>query len=111
MSQVPFYKFKEILTYKAQLVGKQVETVSPAYTSQIDSRTGKKDGLRCGCRYICTDNVVLDADWNAAVNICKKSKHPMTSCTPIDGGMQPLVGRCPSTHQTWCNREVATASV
>lgn len=111
MSQVPFYKFKEILTYKAQLVGKQVETVSPAYTSQIDSRTGKKDGLRCGCRYICTDNVVLDADWNAAVNICKKSKHPMTSYTPIDGGMQPLVGRCPSTRQTWCNREVATASV
>lgn len=33
LSQVPFYIFKERLTHKAQLVGKRVETVSPAFTS------------------------------------------------------------------------------
>lgn len=102
LSQVPFYQFKEILTYKAQLVGKRVETVSPAYTSQIDSRTNKKDGTRCGCRYICKDRVVLDADWNAAINICNR-KHPTTSVIPIDGCMTPLVGRYPSTYRMSCN--------
>lgn len=101
LSQIPFYEFKEMLTYKAQLVGKRVETVSPAYTSQIDSRTDKKDGERKGCRYYCKDGMVLDADWNAAINICKRSKHPMSSVTPHDGGIIPLIGRCLSIHQTW----------
>lgn len=100
LSQVPFYKFKEILTYKAQLVGKRVETVSPAYTSQIDSRTNKKDGKRQGCRYYCSDGVVLDADWNAAINICKRSKRPTSSIIPYDGGITPLVGRSQSTDHT-----------
>ena len=101
LSQVPFYEFKEMLTYKAQLVGKRVETVSPAYTSQIDSRTNKKDGVRLHSRYYCKDGVVLDADWNAAINICKKSKHPFSVVIPHDGGITPLLGRCKSTHQTW----------
>lgn len=43
MGQVPFYQFKEILTYKATLVGKQVVSVSPMYTSQTDCRTNKRD--------------------------------------------------------------------
>lgn len=92
ISQVPFHNFKEILTYKAQLVGKRVETVSPMWTSQIDSRTGKRDGTRKGCRYYCTDNQVLDADWNAAVNIGLRSKHPVSKRLPIDGKLL-LAGR------------------
>ena len=48
MAQVPFAQFKEILSYKAPSAGKRVETVSPTYTSQTDSRTGRRDGERRG---------------------------------------------------------------
>lgn len=99
ISQVPFDKFKTILAYKAQLVGKRVETVSPKWTSQMDSRTGKRDGTRKGCRYYCKDGVVLDADWNAAVNIAKRSKHPLSNMTPVDGALRFLGGRPQSTGQ------------
>lgn len=98
VSQVSFYEFKRILVYKAALVGKQVVTVSPMWTSQIDSRTGKRDGVRLGCRYKCSDGLVLDADWNAAINIGTRSKHPITSCIPKDGMLKPLIGRVQVNH-------------
>ena len=94
LSQVPFYMFKERLTHKAQLVGKRVETVSPAFTSQTDSRTNKRDGIRKGCNYICLDGVVLDADWNAAVNIALRANHPLSS------NLLPLSGRVRSITQS-----------
>lgn len=90
ISQVPFYKFREILTCKALLSGKEVVTVSPVDTSRINSRTGKKDGIREGCRYRCPDGVVLDADWNASINIGRRSKHPTSSSLPLDGKLNPL---------------------
>lgn len=94
LSQVPFYMFKEILTYKAQLVGKQVETVSPVYTSQTDCRTGKRDGKRQGCRYYCKDGKVLDSDWNASVNIAIRARHPFSiNDMPIDGKLKIINGR------------------
>ena len=69
---------QNILTYKAQLVGKQVATVSPHYTSQMDCR-GLKSGTRVGCRYVAVDNRQLDADINASVNIANRYlKHPLT---------------------------------
>jgi putative transposase len=101
LSQVPFYKFKQIMAYKAPLAGKQVETVSPMYTSQTDSRTGKVEGERRGRRFYCKDGIVFDADWNAAINIGQKSKHPLSSELPLDGTLKPLRGRCLSTHQSW----------
>ena len=98
LSQVPMAQFQETVRQKAQLAGKRVETVSPAYTSQTDSRTGLRDGERRGRRYVCKDGVVLDADWNAAVNIVNRSKHPVSSVTtPVDGGLSPLAGRASST--------------
>ena len=102
LSQVPFYKFKEVLTYKAPLAGKRVETVSPKYTSQMDCRTSKSDGSRIGCRYYCKDGNVFDADWNASVNIAQRSKHPLSN-TPIprDGGIIFLNGRVKSTTQSY----------
>ena len=102
LSQVPFYEIKRILTYKAPLAGKQVETVSPMYTSQMDCRTNNRDGERRGRRYICTDGVVFDSDWNAAVNIGQRSNHPVSSKLPIEGHLVILTGRhqstCQSTH-------------
>ena len=76
ISQVPMFELRQILTYKALLHNKQVITVSPAYTSQIDHRTGKLDGKRIGGRYIGKDNQVLHADVNAACNIVLRSKLP-----------------------------------
>ena len=100
-SQVPLYLFKEILTYKAQLVGKRVETVSPMYTSQTDCRTNKRDGKRLGCRFLCSDGKVMDADWNAAVNIAQKSSHPLTmDVMPYDGRLIIFNGREQSTSHT-----------
>lgn len=76
ISQVPMFELRRILTYKALLHNKQVITVSPAYTSQIDHRTGKLDGKRIGGRYIGKDGQILHADCNAACNIALRSKLP-----------------------------------
>lgn len=101
LSQVPFYQFKEILGHKATLAGKQVVSVSPVYTSQTDCRTNKRDGNRKGCRYLCSDGKVFDADWNASINIAKRGNHPLsTSCSPLDGKLTFLSGRALSSAQS-----------
>lgn len=101
LGQVPFYLFKSILTYKATLVGKQVVSVSPMYTSQTDSRSGIKDGKRLGCRYYCNDGIVFDADWNASVNIGKRCHHPLSNdVLPLDGTLSFINGRELSTSQS-----------
>ena len=99
ISQVSFFMIKNILTYKALLKGKRVETVSPSYTSQIDSMTGKRDGQRKGCRYYASSGLVYDADWNAAINI-RNRKHFTSFDTPIDGKLN-LVDRLQSISQKW----------
>ena len=92
MSQAPFFQLKQILTYKATLRGKRVETVSPRYTSQEDCRTGSREGCkRQGCRFYTADGKVFDADWNAALNILLR-KHPTSFRLPIDGQLN-FVGR------------------
>src|SRR5574344_1785620 len=98
ISQVPFYLFKQILSYKAPLVGKTVETVNPAYTSQIDSMTGKKEGTRKFVRFYSANGTVYDADWNAANNIASKSEHPFSCEVPFDGSLH-FLGRLLSTSQ------------
>ena len=92
-SQVSYYNLKQILTYKAPMFGKTVVTVDPSYTSKNDYR-GLERGIRKGCRYYAIDGKVLDADWNAAINIAKKYslkkkakgiKLPISFSEPIDG--------------------------
>lgn len=100
LSQVPLAEFREMLTHKATLAGKQVVSVSPTWTSQTDCRTGKRDGERHGCRYYCKNGVVFDADWNAAVNIAQRANHPTSTILPIDGKMKALVGKVLSTTST-----------
>ena len=97
LGQVPFYQLKQILTYKALLAGKRVETVDPHNTSQEDCRTGNSEGcVRRGCRFYTADGHVFDADWNAAINICNRYHHPASFSLPLDGRLD-LVGRLPST--------------
>ena len=91
ISQIPFYMFKQILSYKAPLYGKEVKTVNPYMTSQTDSQTGKWKGERKGCRFYSVNGLVYDADWNAAINIAKKSvKHPISYKVPYDGALNIL---------------------
>jgi len=96
VSQVPFAELRNILTYKARILGKKVETVNPFETSKRDNRTNKKTGTRKGCRYYCYDKVVLDADCNAAINIVKRSKLPFSYRNILDGQAvvtRPIVGK------------------
>ena len=109
ISQIPFYKFKQILSYKALLKGKRVETVSPAMTSQIDCTTGKKDGIRKNRRFYCKNGIVLDSDWNAAINIAQKSKHPFSFSTPYDGSLRTWRAGCMSATQSYYKSPMATS--
>lgn len=109
MGQIPFYKFKQILSYKALLNGKRVETVSPFMTSQIDCTTGKKDGVRKNRRFYSTNGIVLDSDWNAAINIARKSKHPFSLKTPYDGALRTWRAGCESTTRSYCKSPVETS--
>ena len=108
LSQVPFGMLLSILSYKAPLKGKVVKTVNPAFTSQNDHR-GLKRGERKGCRYYASDGVILDADWNAAINIARKYtlkqkinkiNHPISFSSPLDGSLN-FLGRLLSTSQSF----------
>lgn len=100
-NQVPLYKLKQILTYKALLNGKRVETVSPFLTSQKDCVTGKQDGKRQNRRYYSSTGKVFDSDWNAAINIASKSKHPFSFAEPLDGSLQTFKAGRMSTGQSY----------
>lgn len=99
-NQVPLYKLKQILTYKALLKRKRVETVSPFLTSQKDCITGKQDGKRQNRRYYSSTGKVFDSDWNAAINIAYKSKHPFSFVEPLDGSLQTFKAGRMSTGQS-----------
>lgn len=97
ISQVAFAAVKDMLTYKANLQRKQVITVNPAFTSQDDSVTGKRDGIRKGCRYYAKSGLVYDADVNAAVNIARKANLPISQSNLLDGQAtvnRPLGSQC-----------------
>ena len=107
LSQVPFYLLKYILTYKAQTCGKQVVTVSPSYTSQIDCLTNIRDGKRVGCRYYSKSGLIYDADWNAAINIKNRFEHPISK--EMDNNIIPLhylIGRVSSITQMFTEKSL-----
>jgi len=91
VSQVPFFELRRVLTYKAKNMGKHVCLVSPAWTSQIDSVSGIREGERKGCRFYSKSGHVYDADINAAINIARRSKHPISQGNLLDG--QGIVNR------------------
>lgn len=88
ISQVPLFDLRRILTYKADNQGKTVILVSPAYTSQIDSSSGLKEGERRGCRFYTKKGLVYDADVNASRNVGQRSKHPVSYGNILDGQVQ-----------------------
>jgi IS605 OrfB family transposase len=96
ISQVPIYQLKQILTYKALLNEKTVIEVCPSYTSQIDSKTDKKDGVRKGRRYYSKSGKIYDSDINGAINIGLRSKLPVSQTEKLTYGQanvnSPIVG-------------------
>lgn len=92
IAQVPLFELRRIITYKAGNMGKHVLLVCPSYTSQTDCITGKRDGERRGCRYYSKNGIVYDADINAAINIAKLSKLPVSQTQNLTYG-QALINR------------------
>lgn len=74
MSGWSYFELEFFLSYKCKLVGKKVEFVSPAYTSQRCNQCGFTDRKnRKGSRFDCRRcGYSADADWNAACNIRDK---------------------------------------
>ncbi|MEC4815161.1 MAG: zinc ribbon domain-containing protein [Scytonema sp. PMC 1069.18] len=54
--------------------GSTMSVVNPAYTSQVDSQTGTLLGQRDGDRFIRFTGDVIQADWNAAINIRERGQ-------------------------------------
>ena len=95
ISQVGFSELRRVLTYKAALVGKQVVCVNPAYSSQTDCITGKREGERVGTRFYAKSGLVYDADINAAVNLTRFAKLPALLGNLLSGQAtvkSPIVG-------------------
>ncbi len=64
-----FYQLRQFVAYKAQDAGVPVVLVDPAYTSKT-CHLCQHRGHRSGLTFSCTRcSVVMDADWNAAMNI------------------------------------------
>lgn len=85
ISQIGFTELKTLILYKAALLNKVVVCVNPAYTSQTDSVTGKREGVRKGCRFYSKSGLVYDADVNAACNIARLGKLPFSQGNLLDG--------------------------
>jgi len=64
-----FFQLRQFVAYKAHAAGVPLVLVDPAYTSKTCHLCGYR-GHRSGLKFSCTRcNVVMDADWNAAMNI------------------------------------------
>ena len=90
IGQVPMFELRRVITYKAENQGKTVLPVRPYYTSQTDCVTGNREGERRGCRFYSKKGLIYDADINAAINIAKLSKLPVSQTNDLTYG-QALV--------------------
>ena len=80
-TSIPYYKFKQILRYKAKLVGLNVIEVNEAYTSKcsaIDNETIGRQQVYAGQRiarglFKSAAGILINADVNAAANILRKA--------------------------------------
>lgn len=64
-----FFQLRQFVAYKTHAAGVPLVLVDPAYTSQTCHLCHHR-GHRSGLKFSCTRcNVVIDADWNAAMNI------------------------------------------
>ena len=109
IGQVPLFELRRIITYKAENTGKTVTLVCPYNTSKTDSVTGKVEGERRGCRFYSKNGLIYDADINAAINIAKLSKLPVSQTSNLTYG-QALVN-VPIVCKSSASREVLQAPI
>lgn len=107
ISQVPMFELHRIISYKAENQGKTVTLVSPSYTSQRDSVTGIIEGERRGCRFYSKNGLIYDADVNAAINIAKTSKLPVSQTNRLTYGQATV--NSPIVCKSSASREVLQA--
>lgn len=78
MGRWAFYQLMTFIIYKAALAGVPVIFISPAYTSRHCSRCGSF-GSRHSLKFSCAScGLVLDADFNAALNIAAQGRRVNT---------------------------------
>ena len=70
-----------------------------------------RTGTRKGCRYYCNDGIVLDADWNAAINIMNRYKHSNSFDLPIDGKLNLIDRVCQQPNSSWCEAPRASHDI
>jgi IS605 OrfB family transposase len=102
----PFHQFGIFLTYKAQMLGKEVVYVNARYTSRKCSccKTIQKTN-RKKSKYHCNQcNFQLHADWNAAINIRDNYILSSTSKTSEEQAavIQPYVTIGNNQSQAYC---------
>jgi IS605 OrfB family transposase len=107
ISQVPLYELRRVITYKAENMGKHVLLVCPQYTSQTDCVSGRREGERRGCRFYSKNGLIYDADINAAINIAKISKLPVSQTQNLTYG-QVSVNR-PNVYKSLASVKVLQA--
>ncbi len=91
----------DTLTSISRRRGSALVLVNPAYTSQMDSRTGLLQGRRTGDKFYGLDGVVLDADTNAARNILQRMYDDgITLYTPYREVKRLLLDRSGTTDGT-----------
>lgn len=74
ISDASWSMFRSWLEYFAKVFGREVIAVSPAYTSQECSRCKSIVQKALSTRtHVCSCGLVLDRDWNAAINILMKA--------------------------------------
>jgi putative transposase len=90
MMTLSHYRFQQFLVHKAKERGKRVVFQDEAYTSKIESWTGKMQKIG-GRKYIAAGDVVVDRDYNAARNIMLRALSDTTSNLHMIGA---VVGFC-----------------
>ena len=109
IGQVPLFELRRIITYKAENTGKTVTLVCPYNTSKTDSVTGKVEGERRGCRFYSKNGLIYDADINAAINIAKLSKLPVSQTSNLTYGQAKV--NSPIVCKSSASREVLQAPI
>ena len=84
----------QALTEIADRTGSTIKIVNPAYTSQVDHLTGTLTGTRKGDCFIRYTGEVLQADYNAAMNIlARDNDKDINRYTPYQKVKQILLKR------------------
>ena len=68
-----FYQLKEIVKHKADMEGIPYEDINPKDTSQLCSICNTKGSRSNQNKFVCPNGHILNADYNASVNIAKRA--------------------------------------